>query len=177
MPNFIQLSNAVETYRTLSRDITKEENDRIVAWYKQANEHARSLSNMRNWTIEQSASVISAFSPRVQWERNIQLAFAYATGGEVRCLRNSIRNAQHATGYGFDALRGLKTNAFARNISGDLDAVTIDVWMLRPFGLKQANKTNYRTLAEAVRVVAREVGMTPADLQALIWVRLRGKAE
>jgi hypothetical protein len=78
---------------------------------------------------------------------------------------------------GFAALNGMKTNAFARNISGDLNAVTIDAWMLRPFGLKEANKTNYRTLADAIRTVAREVNMTPADLQALIWVRLRGKSQ
>ena len=177
MPNFISPEIAVETYRTLSRDITEDERRRTIEWYASAKCHATNLCKIRNWTVEQAASIIAAFSPRVQWKRNMELAYAYADGREVRCLTNSIRNAQHATGYGFDALRGLKTNSFARNIAGEMDAVTIDVWMLRPFGLKAANKTNYRTLADAIRTVGREVNMTPADLQALIWVRLRGKAE
>jgi hypothetical protein len=76
---------------------------------------------------------------------------------------------------GFGALNGKKTNAFARNIAGDLNAVTIDAWMLRPFGMKSVSVRNYRILSEAIRTVAAESGMTPADMQALLWIRIRGK--
>jgi hypothetical protein len=80
---------------------------------------------------------------------------------------------------GFDGLNGLKTNAFARAISGDMDAVVVDVWMCRAAGLgKDApNKREYREIAEAVRIVAADYGYQPAVMQALIWILIRGKAD
>jgi hypothetical protein len=177
MPTFISQETAVEVYRTLSRDISHDEMQNAKTWYASAKCHAYAISFAMSIPMENAASIISAFSPRVKWTRNMALAWQYATGQDVKCLGNSIRAAERAKGCGFSALKGLKTNAFARNIAGDLDAVTIDAWMLRPFGLKAVNKTNYRTLSNAIRTVAREVNMTPADLQALIWVRLRGKSE
>jgi hypothetical protein len=82
---------------------------------------------------------------------------------------------------GFNGLRGLKTNAFARAIAGDTQAVVVDVWMCRAAGLgKDApNKTEYRAIADAIRTIAstRVVNMEPATLQALLWIIIRGKAE
>lgn len=173
----ISPETAVETYRTLASGITPQEAYDASIWYRLARCHAHAIAFTMDIPLENAASIISAFSPRVQWNRNMDLAWQFATGQDVRCLTLSKRNAEKAKTMGFAALNGLKTNAFARNISGDLNAVTIDAWMLRPFGLRDATKANYRTLSEAIRVVAAEVGMTPADLQALIWVRLRGKAE
>ena len=173
----ISIETAVETYRDLSRDISEAEKMSAQTWYMSARCHAHAIAFTMDIPLENAASVISAFSPRVQWTRNMSLAWAYATGQAVACLGNSIRAADRATLSGFSALKGQKTNAFARNIAGDSDAVTIDAWMLRPFGLKNANKGNYTTLANAIRVVAAEVNMTSADLQALIWVRLRGREE
>lgn len=78
---------------------------------------------------------------------------------------------------GFDALNGRKTNAFARNIAGDKDAVTIDVWMIRAAGMdaaKGVNDTEYRILAEVVKELAADRNMYPATAQALIWIIVRG---
>ena len=57
---------------------------------------------------------------------------------------------------GFNALKGMKTNSFARNIAGDENAVTIDVWMMRAAGLNvdSPNKTQYKELSQAVTDVA-----------------------
>ena len=80
---------------------------------------------------------------------------------------------------GFDALKGDKTNAFARAIAGDHDAVVIDVWMIKAAGMdgkKGVNKTQYRELADAVREVAALRGLTPRTCQALIWIVKRGSA-
>ena len=175
--NPISPETAVETYRNLSRDITVAERESASAWYQSARCHAHGIAIMRDIPFENACAVISAFSPRVQWNRNMVLAWSWCFGAEVKCLGNSKRAAERAARDGISALKGLKTNAFARNISGDTESVTIDAWMLRPFGLKSASVRNYRTLADAIRTVAREVGMNPADLQALIWVRLRGKAD
>jgi len=87
--------------------------------------------------------------------------------------------AELALTNGFSALRGLKTNAFARAISGDEDAVTIDVWMLRAAGMTidSPNKTQYRELVTAVKNTAMIEGITPRTCQALIWIVYRGSAE
>jgi hypothetical protein len=82
---------------------------------------------------------------------------------------------------GFNGLRGAKTNAFARAIAGDPNAVVVDVWMCRAAGLgKDApNATEYRAIADAIRSIAatRTVNMAPATLQALLWIIVRGKAD
>ena len=86
---------------------------------------------------------------------------------------------QSAINEGIRALKGQKTNAFARAIAGDQDAITIDVWMLKAAGLDRndTNKTIYAELSEAVRVVAEEFAMSARDMQALIWIVYRGSAE
>jgi hypothetical protein len=88
--------------------------------------------------------------------------------------------AQAALENGFDALKGQKTNAFARAIAGDTDAVVIDVWMIRAAGMdasKGVNKGDYNMLADTVRKIADEHGITPRTAQALIWIVKRGSAE
>jgi hypothetical protein len=87
--------------------------------------------------------------------------------------------ANNAIAFGYDALKGPKTNAFARAIAGDENAVVIDVWMLRAVGIekKSPNQTQYREMANAVTKVANELGMTPRAMQALIWIVVRGSHE
>jgi thermostable 8-oxoguanine DNA glycosylase len=87
--------------------------------------------------------------------------------------------ANNAIAFGYDALKGMKTNAFARAIAGDENAVVIDVWMLRAVGIekKTPNQTQYKELANAVTKVANEFGMTPRAMQALIWIVVRGSGE
>jgi hypothetical protein len=101
----------------------------------------------------------------------------FINGGTPPTLTNNINMAYAAMTLGFDALNGRKTNAFARNIAGDKDAVTIDVWMIRAAGMdanKGVNDTEYRILAEVVRELAANRGMYPATAQALIWIIVRG---
>jgi hypothetical protein len=86
--------------------------------------------------------------------------------------------ADAALAAGFDALKGPKTNAFARAIAGDTNAVVIDVWMMRAAGMEtdSPNKTQYALLSEAVTAVAAQFGITPRTAQALIWIIVRGGA-
>ena len=151
------------------------------AWYRDAGVFADSISNYTGWNLEVSASVVSAFSPRVTWAHNKAKAIQYAQGITPKGLRSHVDAADRCVVQGFDGLRGLKTNAFARAIAGDRDAVVVDVWMCRAAGLgKDApNKTEYRAIADAIRSIARTptVCMEPATLQALLWIIIRGKAE
>ena len=168
-------------FRTLLGTATLFDLHAANAWYNEARSFAQSLCTTTGWSLEVSASVVSAFSPRVTWAHNKAKAAQYAQGITPKGLRSHVAAADRCTRMGFDGLNGLKTNAFARAIAGDRDAVVVDVWMCRAAGLgKDApNKTEYRAIADAIRSIARTptVCMEPATLQALLWIIIRGKAE
>jgi hypothetical protein len=158
------------------------------AWYSDARGFAESLQSIRpDWSLQVSASVVSAFSPRVTWAHNKAKALQYAQGIMPRGLRSHVEAADRCTVEGFNGLRGPKTNAFARAIAGDDNAVVVDVWMCRAAGLTKADGTpkdaptavEYRAIADAIRTIAATptVCMAPATLQALLWIIVRGKAD
>ena len=175
--------NATDLYRNIAKTATPAQIEQATQWYADAELLASDLiriyqSRGISVTLENTASVISSFSPRQRWNRNMVQALEFAHGGEPKGLKNNLRMAQQSQEIGFDALKGQKTNAFARAIAGDDDAVTIDVWMCYAAGLdtNAPNKTQYRELSEAVRIIASEMKMTPRVMQALIWIIYRGSA-
>jgi len=128
--------------------------------------------------IERASCIVAAFSPRERWSVNVRKALDYAMGREPAGLRNNVLMADASLVHGFDALKGPKTNAFARAIAGDTDAVVIDVWMCRAVGLDRDDPTivQYREISAAVREVAAEYSITARTMQALIWIIVRGSA-
>lgn len=74
-----------------------------------------------------------------------------------------------------------KIFAFAQNLMGDMQPVTIDAWMLRAAGLpgdlKLKDKGRYATISAIVSRLAHRNDLTPAQCQAIIWVAVRGRAE
>ena len=147
-------------------------------WYFEAQEVAEDVAENMGASLEIGASIVAAFSPRERWASNVAKALAFSMNKPVKGLSNNLRMAQDAMTLGFDALKGLKTNAFARAIAGDTDAVVIDVWMMRAANMPTDSPTKgmYRELSEAVRIVAAEFGLTPRTAQALIWIIVRGSA-
>jgi len=178
-------------FRTLLASATPADIKRAGTWYCDAMAFAESLCTIApSWTLEVSASVVSAFSPRVTWALNKRKAAEYAMGQRPAGLRSALDAADRCQREGYDGLRGPKTNAFARAIGGDPDAVVIDIWMCRAAGLTYGPKskyagqakdapsiTEYRGIAAAVRTVADAWNMPAADMQALLWIIVRGKAE
>jgi hypothetical protein len=152
--------------------------EQAATWYHDAQEVAEDVAENLGVSLEIGASVVSAFSPRERWSSNVQKALAFSQGKPVSGLQNNYRMAQAALELGFDALKGLKTNAFARAIAGDTDAVVIDVWMMRAalMQIDSPNKSQYNMLADTVRKIASEHGITPRTTQALIWIVKRGSA-
>lgn len=166
-------------YRTLVRSATPEQIEQAHTWYDSARAVAHTVSVNMGIDMERAASIVAAFSPRVHWVRNVRLATAFSLGFETSGLTMCRNIASNAAKHGFAALNGDKTNAFARAIAGDPDAVTIDVWMIVAAGMdasKGVNKSDYALLAKSVRMIAREHDMTPRECQALIWIVARGKA-
>jgi hypothetical protein len=151
-----------------------------VHWYEDAESYCRFLASNYDVSLEQACGVMSAFSPRVQWSRNKVLAELYLQGEPTPGLAQSRRSADATMVAGIDALKGPKTHAFARNMYGDTDAVTIDVHMMRAAGFDDRDSptvVQYRELSVAVRRLARKHKMQPRDMQALIWIKQRGRAE
>jgi len=71
-----------------------------------------------------------------------------------------------------EPLSGNKVRAFAANLKGNLDEVTIDVWVCRYFGWddkKSMTNKVYTERADCIRHYAKAVGKKPAEFQAEIW--------
>jgi hypothetical protein len=173
-----------DTYRTIVNMATPAQIEQATQWYADAELVAHDVTRILNArgivaNLETGACVVSSFSPRQRWNRNVVQALEFAHTGHANGLGNNLRMAQNSLVMGFEALKGLKTNAFARAIAGDEYAVTIDVWMCYAAGLEtnSPNKTQYRELSQAVTDVARETGLTPRVTQALIWIIFRGSAD
>ena len=171
------LESVTSKYATLARSINGQALTDALAWYCEAQAFAKHLTTITPWSLEVAASVVSSFSPRNKWATNKAHALQFAMGVNPKGLRNNLRMAQASTRLGFNALNGMKTNAFARAIAGDMSAVVIDTWMIRASGLDSAkgvNKSQYATLAAAVCRVAYAMKWENAQAQAAIWCAVRG---
>ena len=173
------LKQYVEIYRDIASKATYGQIEQASKWYLDAETVAREVAKNLGVTLEIGATVVSAFSPRERWTRNVTNAITFSLGEPVVALGNNIRMANAGLTLGYDALKGQKTNAFARAIAGDENAVVIDVWMLRALGIEKKTPTQsqYKEMATAVTLVAGIFGMTPRAMQALIWILVRGSGE
>ena len=94
---------------------------------------------------------------------------------------NAARTAQDID------LSGPKVSAFYKNLTTapELDdSVTVDTWMLKAFGFRAMDaseksekgapsKAEYEVIANTVRDLAAEVGVTPRQFQAAVWVGVK----
>lgn len=173
------VTTPVDSFRSLVMQATLGQVEAASVWYLEAQEVAEDVAEIMGTSLEVGASIVSAFSPRERWSSNVAKAYAFANGKPVSGLSNNIRMAEAARVSGFDALKGQKTNAFARAIAGDTNAVVIDTHMISAAGMhgpNGVNKSQYNELADAVRTVAKEFGITPRTCQAAIWIVQRGSA-
>jgi hypothetical protein len=150
------------------------------AWYPDAAEFARDLAHSTGFSFTACAAIIAATSPRTNWKSNLQAAAecvyygAKPAGMLGRSWYNAcaIRDGAKPE----DVLRGPKVFAFWRNIVGDKERVTIDVWALRAAGYEKSHLTprEYVEIERAFVAVAAEHNMAPRDFQAALWVAERG---
>lgn len=84
-------------------------------------------------------------------------------------------------------LTGRKINSFARSMQGDVNAVVVDIWLLRAFGEDRkykralsglersggATDKQYTTIEAWVRKEAFYRHLTPCELGAMIWGGVR----
>lgn len=165
-------------YKKLIEQATLGQVEQAATWYLDAEKIAHKVASNLDTTLEVGASIVSSFSPRERWSSNVEKSIAFSLGKKVTGLGNNIRMAENSKSMGFSALKGLKTNAFARAIAGDAQAVVIDVWMCRAAGVEftSPNQTQYHAMATAVKELSEEYGLTPRVCQAIIWIVARGAA-
>lgn len=174
----ITLETAVRRIvRTFER-ATASDIEAGARWYDEAGDLAVDLAAHHGHTVEQTASVIAALSPRTTWSRNVAGAALLVEHDEILpgLIGRNVETARKALVDGFDALSGPKTSRFARNIAGDRESVTVDVWAARVVGVDEdllSRKGAYDAIEHAYRLAARRVGVDPATMQATTWIVAR----
>jgi hypothetical protein len=165
------------------------------AWYPLANDIAQDISALTDTPTDTVIGVIAALSPQLPWAANIAGALEFCESGTRKSgiLGSSFERARNvmnsANPYGDCLGKGPKIHAFAANIRGEIDPVTIDVWAVRAAMGPNAVATLgisldgflkrtgiYSDLAGCYRRAAAIVGETPRDFQAIVWCHTRGAA-
>lgn len=157
------------------------------AWYANIRELVAKLAQQYGLEKETVAHVISALSPRCRWENNLPEAENY-----LRAFTDTLLSGLGyplASTYKNNRIRawailarnarcvGRKTAAFAANLLGDEERVTVDVWAIRAATkCKLAavdSPSRYYAVQKAYQRVAKGTQWTPAQVQAIVWVTIR----
>jgi len=118
-------------------------------------------------------NLLAATSPRKQVKANWRLAEriykSYKVGnvdlsGTLPAHRNNIMHALAG-----EELSGRKVIAFAKNLCGNLDVVTVDIWIMRYFGFDKLTDTIYSFIENIIKQMAAVYHMRPAEMQAELW--------
>lgn len=168
--------------RDAYRASTADDIERGRAWYPAAERIIAGLADWSGIAPDRVAAIVAALSPRNPWNWNVQDAAMFAAAA-------ARGDAEHPTATTFEQNRrrawafangeadwvsaAPKVRSFVRNMTGDCDAVTVDVWAIRVAtrGAQHAvRRSEYEAVAAAYRTVAAECGETPRDLQAITWV-------
>ena len=91
------------------------------------------------------------------------------------CLRTGT-DAPDCVEVAFPDPEHVKTHAFVRNLLGIEDAVTVDRQVSKVvFGkVEDVTRSQYQTIVQDIRAVARELGWTPREVMAAVWTAAGG---
>jgi hypothetical protein len=127
------------------------------------------------------AKILAATSPNTTTDSNVTLALkAYGQWksgasfeGYLPVAKANLERAIAGT-----PMRGPKVSNFYKNLAGDPDAVTVDRWMMRAFGLRgQApTESQYKFIETTIRRQAKGIGVEPRQYQAAVWVGMKKEA-
>lgn len=149
-------------------------------WYEQDRQFLQSQFG-NDWQL--IAALLSATSPQVQlstsWQWTLQIYADYIARRRVRltglhkCHRANVHRALAG-----EKLSGRKVTAFYAALCGDVNAVVLDVWMLRllkyyPSHTHNPQGKRYDKLADRFRAIAKANGYKPAEFQAILWIKYR----
>lgn len=179
---------------------TESERAAGIAWYNRANDTMAELAAEFNVDIATAARVVAVLSPNNRWASNIAgartaMAFhaegwpAESAFGRCGTYNVNISKAWRILDGDPAALSGPKVTAFAANLMGDTDFLTLDSWAVRA-AMGWTREANFRdgsgpaqpgrnraVIERGYRLAAMRCGVPVAHFQAVIWVHVRGAAE
>ena len=151
-------------------------------WYKNNGAYLMSLGTDKVDGTSVCA-VAAVLSPGVRWE------------GLINNMPDILKNTFYPPAYGKNnakarqiilgahpeyVVKGRKVWSFWKNLCGIQDVVTVDSHMLslafrckKPEDRPSITKGRYNAIEKAVVIVAKKYGITPAELQAILWVYQR----
>lgn len=187
---FYKVGLTTETVvKRILRSLDNADWDTLTAgeeWYSEAEDLVLRLSYQSEYTTDQIACAMAHLSPRLRWKQNVEAIVqlvtkgtipGYVMSGPAKRARKALVAADPFATFG---KRAKKTLSFARNINGDVDAVTVDVWIAKVVGITEDQLKLvgvYDSVAHAFRLAAKRRGFTPSALQAIVWIVVRGSAE
>jgi hypothetical protein len=166
-------------------------------WYSEAN---LKLKNKYNEDLFLICGLIASISPQMPVERNLNIAediykdFKIDKDKFLKVLRNKTKffrkyglfkphynNIVKTIYHNFVddlKLNGNKVYNFYKNLIGDYEAVTIDTWMLRYFNhdkdrINHLRKSEYIKYSDIIKKESKEMGLLPAEYQAILWTKTR----
>jgi hypothetical protein len=156
-----------------------------LAWYGQSLNDVDELARLLPHGVGRSAAagILAALSPQTQWASNWKFArtiVTHAGAQEMPAIGGFPKNREKAWRIAngerpAEVLGGPKVRAFWRALAGDPDAVVLDLWMFRAFDLPDApTRKVYDRVALELKAAADELGVAARDLQAVIWLHMRG---
>lgn len=151
-----------------------------IEWFGKANSLATELGK---GDTSKGAGVLAALSPMCSWPENVKKARQVFDNGSTYGLTDSVSKAIRIAN-GEDALSvlgGRKVRTFYGNIMlTNLDNVTVDRHAFDAAyntpGLSDRvgiSKGRFDAVENAYRDCARVIGISPAQLQAVVWVYWR----
>lgn len=174
--------------KRIIRVADKATNDTVfdgINWYYEAQHLCESLAADSDYTVDQIAVAMAHLSPRLRWSQNVASIVALVTTGNLPAyiMQGPAKRARKALAaadpFGTFGKRAKKTESFARNIIGDDNAVTVDTWILDVVGITEQQLKLvgvYDAVAHAYRIAAKRRNLSPAALQAVTWIVVRGSA-
>lgn len=185
--------NILATFRTANADQIAEGK----RWYPEARARIAELIADSRLAVDASftariTAVCAVLSPRITWQSNLEgvrrALKALWTGTSIApTIAGTYHNKEKAwsiaTGdAGLELVTGPKVSSFYANLMGDYQRVTIDIWAARAAGVPDTDVTHldrrrYQYLERAYQTVSAQLGFSPAELQAICWIVVRGKGD
>lgn len=141
-------------------------------WYDHAWERIEAKAYELGCDPSDLAAVLAITSPRVQVARNWRIAVHYFEHGELPSgvLGRVRRNVEQWAATG--KITGPKVKAYYRALTGDPNAVVLDTWMAKLFGVDQRalpTKQVREPIIKRINAAADKLGWEPREVQAALW--------
>jgi len=156
-------------------------------WYTRLNRFCRDLGYKYNEPTWKVTAIMSALSPRTSFKNNVydtEQLLKYGENAKLKSplFRNKALNIYNAKCYDevktmFKEKTGRKTLSFWENLMLVGNRATIDVHMIRHLGIEGSlTDKKYREAEKAIQDYAKKVNIKTYDLQAILWVTVRGES-